>query len=351
MAVMEIVLLSGSMLPVPPFAGYGGIQRDVYCLLGFLPRHGINVHFIGPADCQVGGMDGVEPTLTSHRSQFADGIMEDGEASKERTILHRSEVLDLAGRLCRERPVELINVRLLDIGFLASLGSLGVPVVASIHVFRSSKKIVKHLNRLGRGFSFNAVSADHARKYGGLRRMEVIHNGLDIDAHDFSLFPLSSASEDTGLDILERLREQGADYYMTLGRIGAFKGQRTAIELVLEETDKHVIIAGTPIETGRYGKDSLRYFEEELKPYFGHERVHYFGNADERQKVALLRNALGFIFASGLEDSSWHEPFGLAPVEAIAYGTPVLAYRKGAMSEILLHGENGLLFDDMDEAR
>ena len=76
-----------------------------------------------------------------------------------------------------------------------------------------------------------------------------------------------------------------------------------------------------------------------------HPLVEYLGEIGESKKGQLLGNARALLFPV-----DWPEPFGLVMIEAMACGTPVLAWRAGSVPEILEHGRNGFIVEDMDEA-
>jgi glycosyltransferase involved in cell wall biosynthesis len=87
-----------------------------------------------------------------------------------------------------------------------------------------------------------------------------------------------------------------------------------------------------------------RYFREVIAPQLGGD-IEFVGEVDEAEKPAFLGHALGLLFPI-----DWPEPFGLAMIEAMSCGTPVLAWRCGAVPEVVDHGETGFIVDSLDEA-
>ena len=87
-----------------------------------------------------------------------------------------------------------------------------------------------------------------------------------------------------------------------------------------------------------------RYFENVVEPLLGDPQIDFIGEVGDREKVELLRNARGLLFPI-----LWPEPFGLAVIESMACGTPVITRRCGSMPEIVLHGSVGFVCDDDDE--
>ena len=88
------------------------------------------------------------------------------------------------------------------------------------------------------------------------------------------------------------------------------------------------------------------YFREVVEPLLSTPGVEFIGEIAEREKGRFLRDALALLFPI-----NWPEPFGLVMIEAMACGTPVLAYRAGAVPEVIEHGVTGLIVDDIHQAR
>jgi glycosyltransferase involved in cell wall biosynthesis len=90
--------------------------------------------------------------------------------------------------------------------------------------------------------------------------------------------------------------------------------------------------------------DDDRYFRETIKPLLGPD-VEFVGEVDEEAKVEFLSNAAALLFPI-----DWPEPFGLVVIEAMAFGVPVVAWREGAMPEIIDEGETGFVVDSVEAA-
>jgi glycosyltransferase involved in cell wall biosynthesis len=126
-------------------------------------------------------------------------------------------------------------------------------------------------------------------------------------------------------------------YLIEVARITADKGQHFAIE-VAQRTGRKLILAGK-VERSGAGE---RYFEEQVEPHLG-PSVEYYPNVAGQQKTRLVSRA-----AAGIFPLQWSEPFGLAMVECMVAGTPVVALRFGSTPELIEHGVTGFLAEDVD---
>jgi glycosyltransferase involved in cell wall biosynthesis len=126
-------------------------------------------------------------------------------------------------------------------------------------------------------------------------------------------------------------------YLLWIGRMEAVKGPHRAIEAAARSG--HRLVLAGPIQPGQE-----TYFAEAVAPRIDSDRVCYVGDVTGRTKVELFAHA-----AALLMPIRWEEPFGMVMIEALACGTPVVAFTEGAAVEIVLDGQNGFLVDDEDE--
>ncbi|SKA83493.1 Glycosyltransferase involved in cell wall bisynthesis [Paucidesulfovibrio gracilis DSM 16080] len=127
-------------------------------------------------------------------------------------------------------------------------------------------------------------------------------------------------------------------YLAFLGRLSPEKGIEEAVDIAIRSK--------TPLKIAAKINDFERdYYEEVLRPLFRHPLVEFLGEIDETQKNEFLGNASALLFPI-----LWPEPFGLVMIEALACGTPVIAFPQGSVPEVLRHGVSGWLVDDVDSA-
>ncbi len=133
-----------------------------------------------------------------------------------------------------------------------------------------------------------------------------------------------------------RVRQSG--YLAFVGRISPEKRPDRAIEIA-RRSGKQLKIAAKVDNSDR------DYFEREIRPLLDSPGVEFVGEIGEEDKRAFLGNAAALLFPI-----DWPEPFGLVMIEALACGTPAIAWRCGSVPEIIEHGSTGFICDDIDEA-
>ena len=196
-----------------------------------------------------------------------------------------------------------------------------------------------------------------------LRRMETphittLHGRLDIPNlqnlyREFDDEPLISISNRQRLPLswanwqdtvhhgvpekLYRLNETPGRYLAFLGRISPEKRVDDAIEVARR--------AGIQLKiAAKVDKADREYFETVIKPLL-HDGVEFIGEIGELEKNDFLGNALALVFMI-----DWPEPFGLAMIESLACGTPIIARSRGSVPEIIEHGVTGFVVENLDEA-
>jgi glycosyltransferase involved in cell wall biosynthesis len=147
---------------------------------------------------------------------------------------------------------------------------------------------------------------------------QTIYHGLPLDLYDYQ--PIAD------------------DYLAFVGRVSPEKRVDSAIE-VAKRTGMKLKIAAKIDEGDR------AYFENEIEPEIDGELIEFVGEIGEDEKRDFLGNAAALIFMI-----DWPEPFGLAMIEAMACGTPVIARRRGSIPEVVDHGVSGFVCENEDEA-
>jgi glycosyltransferase involved in cell wall biosynthesis len=137
---------------------------------------------------------------------------------------------------------------------------------------------------------------------------------------------------------LYRFIAEPDDYFAFIGRISPEKRVDRAIDIA--------IACGVPLRiAAKVDAADRRYFDTQIEPLLRHPLVHYTGEIEERDKNEFLGRARALLFPI-----DWPEPFGLVMIEAMACGTPVVAYPGGSVPEVLDHGVTGFIVNDQQRA-
>ena len=163
------------------------------------------------------------------------------------------------------------------------------------------------------GVAIVSISKAQARILKEFKFYENVYNGTNLKDFTFSL--------------------DAENYYAWIGRIAPNKGTKEAIELAIK-TGIQLKLAGT-IGVGR---NVLEYFSQIKKKYFKNPLITFLGPVGPKERNNLLSKAKALLFPVQNE-----EPFGLVMIEAMACGTPVIAYDRGSIPEVVVDGETGFI--------
>jgi glycosyltransferase involved in cell wall biosynthesis len=293
---MRIGLIAPPWLPVPPVA-YGGTEAVIDRLARGLVRagHGVLLAATGDSTCPVRRVAPIPRAL---------GV---GSPSPEEEYVERAyDAL---------HECDIVHDHTLRGPELAA--SRGDRRVVTTNHGEFDRALLAHYSRVADRVPIIAISHAQAAAACGIPIARVIHHGLDVDRYP-------------------RGRGQGG-YFLFLGRMAAQKGAHRAAR-VAREHGARLLIAAKMTEPLEH-----RYFREQVEPLLG-ETVQYVGEVREREKLELLAGARALV-----NPIRWAEPFGLVMIEALACGTPVLAFPEGAAPEIVDDGVTGFLcLDESD---
>ncbi|HLZ58629.1 MAG TPA: glycosyltransferase family 4 protein [Ktedonosporobacter sp.] len=302
----------------------GGAQAMLADLAQGLTNRQHNVTMFARAGSAVPGIT-IEPIAVPEEvrpSSFSDPMQE--RPTDPGFFAQANLFLELFLRLQqRSHEFDLIHAHAFDWpAYTCSTLAHNLPVVHTIHLPAVSPEIneaLRILDQQGHPLTLITVSEACAHSYAPYTPIDrVIYNGLDLKAIPFS----AQVAEDAPL--------------LLAGRITPEKGVEEAIEIA-ERAGRKLLIAG-----GIYDQS---YYRERIVPRLKQagERVTYLGQLEHAELWRLMGQVRGLLFPI-----AWDEPFGLTVVEAMAAGTPVIAFRRGAAQEIIRHGETGFLVEPGD---
>ncbi len=301
---MLVGLMAPPWVPVPP-PRYGGTEAVIDRLARGLVEAGHEVFLwtTGDSTC---------PVPRGHVLDVADGEHMGMAAVELRHLIH-------GYRAMRDRAVDIVHDHTL-IGPVYAGRYPDLPVVTTNHG-PFDNALTDLYRAVADEVPVIAISHDQASRAGDVPIEAVIHHGLDLER-----FPVGDGRGD----------ERGP-YLAFLGRMAPEKGARRAA-LVARSVGMRLLIAAKMREPWE-----RRFFAEQVEPLLG-DGIEYVGEIGHDDKVRLLGAATALV-----NPIRWPEPFGLVMIEALACGTPVLAFDQGSAPEIVEDGVTGFVSRTVEE--
>jgi len=298
-------MIASPWYPIPPL-GYGGIELVAYNLACELTRRGHEVSVLG-----MEGSKGPFKVVAVAASSWTKQLGTRDHVSRENLFLYRVR------EHLHANKYDIIHDHSGLTGILLDVVDGGQePMVATLHgdLTQASGEF---LTAIDDRVHLVAISRSQQAHAGDVRWSGMVYNAVD----PAEFHPVDVSEKDA--------------YIVHLARINPSKGQHISIEVAKRLSVKLVL-------AGKVDPGSKDYFEREVEPHLG-THVKWHENVHGQEKSHLLAHARAMIFPI-----QWEEPFGLAMVEAMMSGTPVMALKRGAAMEIVEPGITGVLADDVD---
>lgn len=338
---LRVAMIAPPWLPIPP-DGYGGTENVIAGLVPALMDLGLDVELFATGDT----------TLRATKNHW---IYKTGQYKYIHQPLYEALAIPIAhfqfalNTIRNDGGFDIVHSHDPYLGMAMTANSNGSlpPVMHTLHgpPFTTSDRLELGLpdnlamwSQLSQSSkSQYVVGISRASMRGmppalGRHKLKPVHNGVDVTQFPFV--------------------DKKSDYFMTLARFHPDKGQKLAVEACLAGNyrlkmagvvadmtkPKQVLLElGNPYSSYRSLLD-FRYFSDYVFPYLDDGQIEYVGDLTGDRKMKLLADAKALLFPI-----QWEEPFGMAPIEALACGTPVVAMARGALPEIIEHGVNGFL--------
>lgn len=345
---LRVAMIAPPWLPIPPI-GYGGIENVLAVLVPELRKLDIDVELFTIGDSKIRA---TKKHWLYKTGQYSN-IQRPYYDALPLLVAHISAVLNT---IRKDGGFDLIHDHNPYIGpaMLAYADNSLPPVLHTLHgpPFTTPDQLAIGVpdnlamwRQLARSDRVKYVNISQAARKGTPRHMlphllKPVHNGIEVDD-----FPFVTDKD---------------DYFITLARFHPNKGQAIAIDACQKEgvrlrmagvvgdmaRPKQVMMElANPLSSYRNVAD-FRYFSDRVFPHLEDGLIEYVGDLADGPKLKFLSRARALLFPI-----QWEEPFGMAVIEALACGTPVIAMERGAMPEIISHGRNGFLAHTKREFR
>lgn len=301
---MKIAQVAPLYEAVPPYL-YGGTERVVAHLTDALVDQGHQVTLFASGEART------RATLVATRRQ---AIRLDPAVLKSDLASHLS-MLDEVRRMADEFDVLHFHIDMLHFPLFEDLAGR---TLTTLHG-RLDIADLPDTYRRWKKYPLVSISDNQRKPLPDGNWYATVHHGIAADSCRFS----DSAR---------------GDYLAFLGRISPEKRPDRAIEIAK--------LSGVPLRiAAKVDNVDRDYFEREIRPLLDHPLVEFLGEIGDEHKSQFLGDARALLFPI-----DWPEPFGLVMIEAMACGTPVIAWRRGSVPEIVDPGVTGYIVDDVAQA-
>ncbi len=294
---MKVAILSPAVWRTPP-RKYGPWEQVAYNITEGLVEKGMDVTLFATGD-----------SITSAKLEY---IIKEPYGENPQLDAKVCECMHISYLMENAQKFDIIHNNY-DFLPLTYSRLIKTPMVTTIHGFSSPKiiPVYKRYNDIN-----YYVSISNSDRSSELKYIATVYNG--VNEKDFTF------------------RKNHGDYLLFFGRIHHEKGTFECIKIAREYGMK-LIISGLIQDE--------KYFNEKVKPYIDNNNIIFLGNSGPEERNKLLGGAYALLHPINFE-----EPFGLSVVEAFFCGTPVVAFNRGAMPEIILNGKTGFLVNTITEA-
>jgi glycosyltransferase involved in cell wall biosynthesis len=298
---MKIAQVAPLYESVPP-QYYGGTERVVSYLTEELVRQGHDVTLFATADSETSAR--LEPV--GRKALRLDPNINDA-------LSYHMVLLDRVMRKARAFDIVHFHTDYLHFSIARSLGCAHVTTLHGRLDLPDLAMLYREFNDL----PLVSICNDQRKPVAFANWVATVYHGLPEERYAF--------------------QPKAGDYLAFLGRVSPEKRLDRAIEIARR--------AGLPLRVAaKIDRVDRPFYEQRIKPLLG-PGVEFLGEIGEREKAAFLGNARALLFPI-----EWPEPFGLVMIEAAACGTPVIAWPRGSVPEVVRDGETGFLVDDIAAA-
>jgi glycosyltransferase involved in cell wall biosynthesis len=306
---VKIAMIAPPWFKIPP-EGYGGIEVVIHLLVEGLINRGHEVTL-----CTVASSS----SRAALHAVFADEMQSYLDAAAS-SFLNVALTHSLACyKAVAREEIDIVHDHTWKEGLLAA-AFLDIPVVHTIHgPFDEENKKFYSLFTDNPGVHFVTISDYHQKCLPGLAYAATVYNGILLEQ-----YPYCAEKE---------------DFFFYIGRFNEEKAPHLACQAA-KKLEAKLVLAGKVHE-----EEERRYFNRRIVPFLS-SSIQFVGELGHwsPEKMRLFSRAKGYLYPI-----QWDEPFGITMAEAMACGTPVVTFRRGAAPEIVAHETTGFVVETMDE--
>jgi len=307
---IKIAIIVPPFTTVPP-RGQGGTERIAFYMIKGFQKRGYDVTLFGAGKCKTSAhfVQIFKKTISERKLNLSKT-----EASRLfrieavymakviRELIKRKDSFDIVFNHCRGGYL-----------FLTFENFFKVPIVNILHlpIFKEMADFISYFKKP----NIVTISSSQKRGFPNINYLGTVYNGVDLEEFNFCQKP--------------------KDYFLFMGALGEHKNPKDAI-LSAKKARVKLKIAG--------GKKREPYFSREIKPLIDGKQIQYLGEVSGKKRINLLQEAKALLFPI-----KWPEPFGLVQIEAMACGTPVIAYSNGAVPEVIKDNKTGFIVKNVKE--
>jgi len=307
---IHIAIIVPPFTTVPP-SGQGGTERIAYQMIEGLIKKGYKVTLFG-----AGKYYGPANYIQVFKKTIAERKIDTTLIESSRPLRIETAYMAKVIKEIIKREGEfnvIFNHARGGYLFLPLTNYLKTPIVSILHlpIFKEIAEVFASYKKP----NLVTISNSQRKDFPKINYLATVYNGIDLSEFEFSKTP--------------------KDYFLFMGALGEHKNPKDAI-LAAKKAKVKVILAS--------GKKREPYFSKEIKPLIDGKQIKYLGEISNGKRIELLKYAKALLFPV-----KWREPFGLVMIEAMACGTPVIAYPNGAVPEVVKNKKTGFIVRNIKE--
>ena len=305
---LRIAVCSSNILPVPPPKGpLGAVERIIYDITEGLVRKGHEVTLFATGDSKTSAR--LESVVEFSPSLNKDKIF---GSRVDYDHLLMSRIYNMA----KKNNFDIIHSNLAISAFYAPL--VKTPTIVTLHSPLNVEETF-FLDKTENSQYYISISDAQRKFMPNLNYIKTIYHGIDTNKIKF--------------------KDKKGEYLLFAGRMTFSKGTDLAIEIAKRSGEKLLLVGET-----HKGKKYTLYWNKKIRPFIDGKQIQHIGTVAHEDIFDYMANAKAL-----LVPIRWQEPFGLVMIEAMATGTPVIAFNKGSAPEVVEHEKTGFVVDTSEE--